>query len=472
VQFNSLEFGLLLVITWLLFAVVVGRTRIGLLIVASFAFYASWNIPLVSLIVISAVTDYAIGLQLERTPDARRRKLLLCVSLFVNLGLLGFFKYAIFAIDSVRALVGSGASGDVLEILLPPGISFYTFQTMSYTIDVYRRRVEPTHSFGSFLLYVSFFPQLIAGPIERAGRLLPQIEAAASKRGVELVNLVEGSKLIIWGLFKKAVIADYLGTIADSVYGESPGRYDDWSYLVATYAFTLQIYCDFSAYSEIAKGSARLFGINLMWNFNRPYLSRSASEFWRRWHISLSEWFRDYVYIPLGGNRWGARRTLMNLTITMFLSGLWHGAAWNFVLWGLYHGVLLVIDNQLERLAPYIRLRTRLGAAWRPLSWLFFFHAIVFGWILFRVEQIGDAPQILLAMLRAPFSAEMPAPAQVTVLCLMFAFVAMTFVDRRFRLLDRIRSDAFLSVPFHAALVIVSLVLGSTGATRFIYFQF
>ncbi len=471
-QFNSLQFAFLLVVTWALFALARGRLRVGLLILASFVFYATWNVPLVSLIVISAVTDYGVSLQLGKTSNETRRRWLLYTSLAVNLGLLGFFKYANFAIESVRALIGSQAGGDYLDILLPPGISFYTFQTMSYTLDVYRRRMEPTRSFGNFLLYVSFFPQLIAGPIERAERLLPQIEAAAARRGIELANVASGGKLIIWRLFKKAVIADYLGSIADAVYGEGPGVYDDWSYLVATYAFALQIYCDFSAYSEIAKGAAKLFGIDLMWNFNQPYLSRSASEFWRRWHISLSEWFRDYVYIPLGGNRWGARRTLINLGITMFLSGLWHGAAWNFVLWGLYHGALLVADNQLERLSAYSRMRERLGPLWRVISWVVVFHAIVLGWILFRSERIADAPGILGAVLRAPLSATLPAPEQLTVLLLMAVFVGMTFVDQRFRLMERIRSDAALSVPFHAIIVIASLVLGSMGTTQFIYFQF
>ena len=391
-KFNSLEYLLLLLATCLLYFGAGYRARLVLLIAASLIFYAAWSVPLVSLIVISAVVDYAAGRLLGRAGDGetRRRKAILGLSLSVNLGLLAYFKYANFFLDNIHEVFGLGPGDGFVDVLLPPGISFYTFQTMSYTIDVYRRKIEPTTSFLRFFLYVSFFPQLIAGPIERAGHLLVQFDLAAQRR-FRVENLVSGAQLIVWGMFKKVVIADQCGRLVDRVYAD-PGAYDGWSALVATYAFALQIYCDFSAYSEIARGSARIFGVDLMRNFDQPYLTGDVAEFWRRWHISLSNWFRDYVYIPLGGSRSGKARTLVNLTITMFLSGLWHGAAWTFVLWGLFHGLLLLLEAQVGR-----RVRARLpdSALVRLGSWALCFHLVSFGWILFRADSVAQFVEVV-----------------------------------------------------------------------------
>jgi alginate O-acetyltransferase complex protein AlgI len=473
VEFNSLEYVLLLVVTSLLFFGAGYRARLVVLIAASLVFYAAWNVPLVSLIVISAVVDYTAGRLLARYEgDAKaKRKAVLAVSLVVNLGLLGYFKYANFFLDNLHAAFDLGPGGQVLDIVLPPGISFYTFQTMSYTIDVYRGKIRPTTSFLRFFLYVSFFPQLIAGPIERAGHLLVQFDQAATRR-FQVDNLVGGAQLIVFGMFKKVVIADHCGRLVDQVYAD-PGVYDGWSALVATYAFTLQIYCDFSAYSEIARGSARIFGVDLMRNFDQPYLTRDISTFWRRWHISLSNWFRDYVYIPLGGNRKGKARTLANLTITMFLSGLWHGAAWTFVIWGLFHGVLLLLNAQLGK-----RIRAKLpdNTLTRFGEWFLCFHLVVFGWILFRAKGMDQFVAVVRAIahdLGGVFvGGAGPSEQQLWFFAGVFGFIGMSALQRRFDILDRIWASSIASVVFAAALIVAMLLLGLPDGPQFIYFQF
>ena len=481
-EFNSLSYVLLLLVTSVLFFAAGYRARLVVLILASLVFYAAWNVPLVSLIVISAVVDYTAARLLGEgdhgpgSPESeRRRKLILAVSLVVNLGLLGYFKYANFFLENLHELLGVGDEGRWLDVVLPPGISFYTFQTMSYTIDVYRRKIRPTTSFLRFFLYVSFFPQLIAGPIERAGHLLVQFDQAANQR-FRVENLVSGGQMILWGMFKKVVIADQCGLLCDRVYAD-PSQFDGWSALVATYAFTLQIYCDFSAYSEIARGSARILGVDLMVNFDQPYLTRDISSFWRRWHISLSNWFRDYVYIPLGGNKRGKGRTLANLTITMFLSGLWHGAAWTFVVWGLFHGVLLLLTAQL---GDKVRARLPKGrAAWvgPALGWFVTFHLVVIGWILFRARDMREFATVCAAIGRELGLAVIgrghaPSPEQLGFIAFVFAFVGASWLGRRYQVLDRIWRDPSGAVVFAAALILAILALGLPNGPAFIYFQF
>jgi alginate O-acetyltransferase complex protein AlgI len=471
VEFNSLEYILLLLVSCVLFFGAGYRARLVVLILASLVFYAAWSVPLVSLIVLSAFVDFAAGLALSKYDQARKRKLVLAISLVMNLGLLAYFKYTNFFLDSIHAAFDLGPGGQVLDIVLPPGISFYTFQTMSYTIDVYRGQIRPTSSFLRFFLYVSFFPQLIAGPIERAGHLLVQFDQAATRR-FSVENLISGSQMIVWGMFKKVVIADQCGRLADQIYA-NPGGFDGWSALVATYAFTLQIYCDFSAYSEIARGSARIFGIDLMRNFDQPYLSSNISEFWRRWHISLSNWFRDYVYIPLGGNQKGKARTFANLTITMFLSGLWHGAAWTFVIWGLYHGALLLLNALLGR-----KLRSKLpDNAFTRFGWWFLcFHLVVFGWIFFRangMEQFAIVVSSIASDLGQLFvGGPGPSDAQLLFIAGMFGFIALSALERRHQLLNRIWSSPTTSVVFATVLIVAMLLLGLPDGPAFIYFQF
>lgn len=469
-RFNSLEYIILLTTTVILFFNLPRNARLVLLIAASIVFYAFWNIPLVGLIVISAVVDYSAGRWIVRCRQAWQRKAFVVLSVLVNLGLLGYFKYSNFFMENIHSLLGLESERTYLDILLPPGISFYTFQTMSYTIDVYRGKITPTQSFLRFFLYVSFFPQLVAGPIERAAHLLTQFGHAATSR-MSTSNLVVGCRMMIWGMFKKVVIADWCAQLVDRVYG-NPGGYDGWSALIATYAFTLQIYCDFSAYSEIARGSARLFGIDLMQNFDQPYLTTDIAAFWRRWHISLSTWIRDYLYIPLGGSRCGKMRVLRNLIITMFLSGLWHGAAWNFVIWGLYHGVLLLLGALLARNAVWGELKAKTGVAGKLFNWFVTLHLVVFSWILFRVETIQDVPVILGSISQVWLSMTPPTSAQGLFLLFVGLFMLGSYLSRRYRLFERIDGDAALSLVFYGSLLVLLLLFGKPDGPQFIYFQF
>lgn len=467
-QFDSLAYLLLLLATLVGFYGLRARGRLLVVVAASLVFYGAWSVAFLGLIALSAVVDYACGLALG-SERVTRRRLVLMASVVTNLGILGYFKYANFFVANVQAVFGDIVPGSVIEVVLPPGISFYTFQTMSYTIDVYRREIRPTRSFLRFFVYVSFFPQLVAGPIERAARLLPQIEQALRIRFCAS-NLVVGTRLIVWGMFKKLVIADHCAGLVEPVYGD-PGAYGGWAAWVATWAFTLQIYCDFSAYSEIARGSARLLGIELMRNFDQPYLVRNVRDFWRHWHISLSEWFRDYVFVPLGGSRRGRARTLANLIATMFLSGLWHGAAWNFVLWGLYHGVLLLVHALWSGRAWATVLMSRLGAPGRALAWLLTLHLVVVGWVLFRVDHLADAGTVLGAMLGAPFSG-LPSGPQLLFFLGVGAFLALSALARRLRWRERIDASPAASVLLYGAALLAALVLGADEGPQFIYFQF
>ncbi|MDA1306433.1 MAG: MBOAT family protein, partial [Acidobacteria bacterium] len=314
-----------------------------MLLVASYVFYGAWDYRFLSLLGISTIIDYVVALRMADAAG-RHRKAWLIVSLVTNLGLLGFFKYFNFFVDSGNALLialGVDPMPMRLHIVLPVGISFYTFQTLSYTIDVYRGKLDPTRSLRDFALFVAYFPQLVAGPIERATHLLPQV---LNPRRLSMPLLHQGLWLISWGLFKKMVIANNLAIVVDRTFAAGSGA-TGAEYLIAIYAFAFQIYCDFSGYSDIARGLAALMGIDLMVNFNNPYAATNPREFWRRWHISLSTWLRDYLYVPLGGNRGALWQTYRALMLTMLLGGIWHGAQWTFVVWGLYHGVWLAVHR-------------------------------------------------------------------------------------------------------------------------------
>lgn len=338
--FATYTFAVFLAVVWLLHAVLPLRGRQILLLVASYVFYC-WETPVYGiLIMISTVLDYLVGLGLERTGNPRGRRGLLLCSLAGNLGLLGFFKYGDFIganIAGLGHLLGFQGHWEPMGFILPVGISFYTFQTMSYAIDVYRRRMKAERDFGVFALYVCYFPQLVAGPIERAHHLLPQLR---EKHPILLENLVAGAKRILTGIFLKLVVADRLGILVDSVFA-APGQHSTLATWMSLVAFAGQIYFDFASYAGIAIGTARLFGVKLTENFHRPLVSVSIAEFWNRWHMTLTRWFHDYVFTPLGGFRKGGGRAILNATIVLVLCGLWHGARWNFVFWGLYHAVLL-----------------------------------------------------------------------------------------------------------------------------------
>ena len=386
--FDSLAFLIFLPVVVGIHWLLPHRWRKYWLLAVSYFFYMYWNPALIVLLLFSTVVDYCCSLGMEEAAP-KRRKFLLLVSVFVNLSLLFSFKYLDFSGETVNtlcALIGISYRVPAFNLILPVGISFYTFQTMSYTIDVYRGKLPAERDFVTFALYVTFFPQLVAGPIERAGSLLPQLK---EEKTLCREDLAAGFQLLVSGFFRKVVIADLCGRFVDRVYG-AEGAVEGAAVAVATLLFAVQIYCDFAGYSEIAAGSARLMGIRLMRNFDRPYLSGSIREFWRRWHISLSGWFTDYIYIPLGGSRKGLKRQLFATLIVFAASGLWHGARWTFVLWGLFHGLLL----SLELLLP--KRKEQHCRWWVVLT----FCLVTLSWVFFRSNTVEQAVEFLTALVR------------------------------------------------------------------------
>ena len=396
--FNSIEFLLFLPIVFVLYWFVFNKNlkhQNLLILVSSYVFYGWWDYRFLSLIVLSTIVDYVIGLNISTQSSKKNQKILLWCSLLFNLGVLGFFKYYNFFIDSWINLFSSIGydikSVWTLNIILPVGISFYTFQTMSYTIDIYRKQLKPTKDFISFASFVSFFPQLVAGPIERATNLLPQI---LNKREFKYDQGVQGLRLILWGMFKKVVIADSLAPMVNDIFG----NYQDFGggtlWLGAIY-FSFQIYCDFSGYSDIAIGTSKLFGFELMSNFKFPYFSRNIGEFWRKWHISLSTWFRDYLYIPLGGSKEGKWKSLRNIFIIFLVSGFWHGANWTFVIWGLFHAVLFIPSFVLKTNRKYVSStiaeKSILPSPKEAVQVLTTFILVTIGWVFFRSETINHS---------------------------------------------------------------------------------
>ena len=373
----------------------------GVLVVASYAFYSWWDYRFCALMLFSSLVDYYAGRAICKSHDPVQRKFYLAVSLGTNLGMLGFFKYFNFFAENLASLmkvIDLPFHAGTLQIILPVGISFYTFQTMSYTIDIYRGHFRPANDFPAYLAFVSFFPQLVAGPIERASHLLPQFLAT---RHFNEERAWLGMRLILWGLFKKMAVADNLAAFVDEVY-RSPGSFPGSVLLLGTVAFAFQIYCDFSAYSDIASGTAHLFGIDLMRNFAFPYFSRSPAEFWRRWHISLSTWFRDYVYIPLGGSRGTPARTRVTLLATFVLSGFWHGASWNFIVWGMLNGLGMLVCRGRGSPARGIGVRRgdfNEGPGWQSIPGMVAtFLFICLTWVFFRAATLGEAGSIVAAI--------------------------------------------------------------------------
>lgn len=468
--FNSLVFLVFFLVVYGLYRALPHRGQNVLLLVSSYFFYGWWDWRFLSLIFVSTLVDYWAGLAIAGAgDDTRRRKMALWVSLIANLGILGFFKYFNFFADNLVVLLQSiGISAPVrhLDIILPVGISFYTFQTMSYTLDIYRRQLRPTRSFVDFAAFVSFFPQLVAGPIERAAKLLPQIQ---NPRTITRADLESGAWLVFWGLFKKCVVADNLAGLVDGVFGG--GAATGAQSLLALYAFAFQIYCDFSGYSDIARGLARWMGIELMLNFNNPYFALNPRDFWTRWHISLSSWLRDYLYIPLGGNRKGRRRTYVNLALTMLLGGLWHGAAWTFVAWGAFHGIMLAIYHAwAERFSPK---GTADSGRWIGLRRVWMFHLVCLGWLFFRAESMGQAGDMLAGMF-TNFAWNVDATnllAGLAIFCLPLWLVQWLQVKT-----GNLAAPTELSlvprVALYATMALMFLALGNTGGGAFIYFQF
>lgn len=464
--FNSLNFLVFFAVVYGLYRLLPHRGQNVLLLVSSYAFYAFWDWRFLGLLILSTAVDYVLAQAIHDSDDPRRRRFFLVTSMVVSLAVLGFFKYFNFFVDSARAMllaIGFDVPMWHLQVILPWGISFYTFQTMNYTIDVYRRHLEPSRNPLEFGVFVSFFPHLVAGPIMRATSLLRQV---VQPRAVTWPLIQQGCWLFFWGLFKKTVIADNLAGYADHIFGGS-APLTTASVLLGVYAFAYQIYCDFSGYSDMARGIAKLMGFELMINFRQPYLATNPSDFWRRWHISLSTWLRDYLYIPLGGNRSGPRRTYINLMLTMLLGGLWHGANWTFVMWGGYHGLLLV----LHRYFVGDRAAARGWTLW-PRR-ILFFHLIAVSWLLFRCQSFGDVADMTVALFTNP---GIDADTWNGFLFLAALIAPLWLVD----LLNEKAGDATATlglswiprVLVYALLLGMMLVLGNTGGHAFIYFQF
>ncbi len=402
-------------------------------------------------------------------------------SILGNLSILGFFKYFNFFAANLQALLystGISLHPVFLSIILPVGISFYTFQTMSYTIDIYRHKMEPTRKFFDFALFVAFFPQLVAGPIERARHLLPQI---LYSRKVTLDNFYEGCYLIFWGLFMKIFVADNLARIVDPVFA-SQGPYNGVRVLLALYSFAFQIFCDFAGYSNIARGLGRVMGFDIMVNFNLPYFAKNPSDFWKRWHISFSSWLRDYLYIPLGGNRKGSFFTYRNLAITMLLGGLWHGAAWTFILWGVYQGILLIGHRSMQPLLK--KIPTPKSVFWKRV-WLmaqimFFFHLMCLGWLIFRAQSTSQICSMLHSLF-VNFLIPIDFSRQVFSLLYFVSFLIAIQIVQYFRndLLFIMKERLHVKMAFVVIIVCLSfyvIIFGKNssigGGSEFIYFQF
>ena len=480
--FNSIDFAIFLPIVFMLYWFATNnnlKLQNFLIVAASYLFYGWWDWRFLSLILFSTVVDYTIGRKLRIEESQTKRKVLLWTSILVNFGFLGFFKYYNFFLDNfvtAFSFFGNPINPQGLNIILPVGISFYTFQTLSYTIDVYKRKLTATKNFVAFSAFVSFFPQLVAGPIERATHLLPQFY---KRRKFDYALAVDGMRQILWGLFKKIVIADNCAEFANQIFNNSADMNGSTLVLGAIF-FTFQIYGDFSGYSDIAIGTSRLFGFDLMQNFNFPYFSRDIAEFWRRWHISLSTWFRDYLYIPLGGNRGGAWMKVRNTFLIFIVSGFWHGANWTFIIWGalnaLYFLPLLLTNNHRNNLEIVAQ-----GKFFPNIkefsSMLLTFGLTVFAWIFFRAENIGHAVSYISEILSASLFSSPYYPGiglTIPTIILTFLFVLIEWLGREGQYAIAhigVKWTPPLRYAMYYAIIMAIFWFGGKEQ-QFIYFQF
>lgn len=481
--FNSIDFAIFLPIIFVLYWFVTSRNlklQNLLIVIASYVFYGWWDWRFLTLILFSTIVDFAVGRGLGKQENQRKRKALLWTSIIVNLGFLGFFKYYNFFLDNfitAFSFFGTEIKANSLNIILPVGISFYTFQTLSYSIDVYKRKLEPARNFIAFAAFVSFFPQLVAGPIERATNLLPQFY---KKRRFDYSKFVDGLRQILWGLFKKIVIADNCAEYANQIFNNST-EYSGSTLALGALFFTFQIYGDFSGYSDIAIGTSRLFGFNLKQNFNYPYFSRDIAEFWRRWHISLSTWFRDYLYIPLGGSRGGTWMKVRNTFVIFIVSGFWHGANWTFIVWGvlnaLYFLPLLLTKrnrNNLEVVADgkvYPSLK-------ELLSMLLTFCLSVLAWIFFRANDIKHGISYISEIFSSSFftipKAKLGYVGVITTFFYIAILVMVEWQGRKSQYAIAHFGTSWKKPLRHAMYyaIILSIYWFSGKEQEFIYFQF
>ncbi len=466
----ALFFAVVFIVYW---ALPWHRVRVWLLLAASFFFYASWNHWLALIICVSTAMDYLVARGMEASSSTFRRRLLLGLSLVANLGLLFYFKYANFFLGSVeQALraVGAQSSMPVLNVILPIGISFYTFEAINYTVDVYRRRVPAERSLPNFMLFITFFPHLVAGPIVRARDFLPQTHR---RKRWDWARLQLGVQFFLMGLFKKLAIADRMALYVDPVFAD-PGSFNSGAIWLATLAYALQIYCDFSGYTDMALGTAHMLGYKLAKNFNMPYLAANVSEFWHRWHMSLSTWLRDYLFIPLGGSRGTKWQTNRNLMVTMALGGLWHGANWTFVVWGILHGLLLIGHRSFQ---DFCKRHWRVDSLMQSLPGTVFrvlttFLCVCVGWVFFRATTFGVAASILHRLVIP--HAGLGAPMHNRSLWYTVAVVALCHALAHSGLWKKMAGR--LPAPAlgfgYAAVLCLALVLAPDNSKAFIYFQF
>lgn len=470
--FNSFEFLLFFPIVyvtyWLLNYDL--RKQNVLLLISSYIFYAWWDWRFLSLIIISSFIDFKAGSKIFTSKTKKQRKNWLLVSLIANLGLLSIFKYYNFFAESFSDLMnifGWQPNDLTLNIILPVGISFYTFQTLSYTIDIYRKQFKPTNNVVSFFTYIAFFPQLVAGPIERASNLIPQIE---KKRVFRKEWFNEGIIQILVGLFRKIVIADSIGPYVDTIYGDV-GLYNSTTIILATFLYAFQIYYDFAGYSDIAIGTAKLLGFRFNQNFNLPYFSKSLTEFWRKWHMSLSFWLRDYLYISLGGNRKGITITYRNLMLTMLLGGLWHGASWSFIIWGGIHGAVLSIEKYLKSSTHTAKLKV-FGFLGYPIT----FAIVLFSWIFFRAQSLNSATLAIKKILQFDFSSPFIGNINTVANSIIVLSIGILFdlyiFNKKIDLENFGAKFSIIKIAIIASIIIVLINLFYSTSNNFIYFQF
>lgn len=476
--FNSLQFLIFFPLVVGLYFALPQKSRWVMLLGASYYFYACWKVEYAFLMLFTTVIDYYAGRIIGSAKTIWKRKMWLLCSVVTNLGMLFLFKYLDFFIGSLNDLLvplNLMQEQPLFHLLLPVGISFYTFQSMSYTIDVYRGETPPEKNLARFALYVSFFPQLVAGPIERSSHLLPQFR---ERNEIDYRRIADGVKLMMWGFFKKLVIADRLAPFVNQIYA-SPNEASGAQLAMATYCFAIQIYCDFSAYSDIAIGAARIMGYDLMTNFKRPYLARSIREFWQRWHISLSTWFRDYLYKPLGGSRGSQWRTVFNTMTVFVLSGLWHGANWTFVIWGALHGLFLVTSRATLSARTAIAEALKLGEnspIRNAIQVLLVFHLVVLTWIFFRAKDLSDAFAILKRIATwapaLPSQIEPSAAYLIGLPAVLVLIIADYFHEQKSFRLRMHNWHPAVRWPAYATLIMAIILFGAYSGQDFIYFQF
>ena len=490
--FNSIEFAIFLPIVFVLYWFVTNRNlklQNVLLLVSSYIFYGWWDWRFLSLVFISSLVDYLLGLNIDKTEDKLKRRILLYTSLFVNLGFLGFFKYYNFFVDSFIdsfSMLGMSFQARTLNIVLPVGISFYTFQTLSYTLDIYKHRLKPTKDIVAFFSFVSFFPQLVAGPIERASNLLPQF---TKKRNFDLYAAKDGMRQILWGLFKKIVIADNAATFVNEIFDKSDAMPGSTLFIGAIF-FAFQIYGDFSGYSDIAIGTSRLFGFNLMRNFAYPYFSKDMAEFWRTWHISLSTWLRDYLFLPIAywtmdriknpkwlyikAEVWGY---VIGISFTWFLGGLWHGAKWTFVLWGCLHGLYLVISHITKKIRKKTLKKLKIKKKNPVLVFVQSvgtFLLVTIAWVFFRAESLSQAFSIFGKILSDSIleTPDLRPKAFLSMVLIGFLIIFEYIQRKKQHALEIEKWHLIFRWSFYFLILFVGIFFGNFNKVEFIYFQF